>query len=166
MPTTQRRNSKYEHIENYRTELQRLRTFGGSDNESNIRRAFEICLSAYCKGHSDDLELVPELRLMSGNQPDGTVKDVLRMTRGYWEAKDSHDDLDTEIQKKLDAGYPRDNIVFEDSLEAILIQHGRIAMRVDMGKNGSLHRLIQLFINYELPERAAPVQDGSSRGSG
>ena len=26
------------------------------------------------------------------NKPDGTVKDSLRMARGYWEAKDSHDD--------------------------------------------------------------------------
>ena len=152
MPTTRKRKSKYEHIGNYRTELQRLRMFGGSDNESSIRRAFEICLSAYCKEHSDDLELVPELRLMSGNQPDGTVKDVLRMTRGYWEAKDTHDELDKEIQKKLNAGYPRNNIIFEDSLEAVLIQNGRVAMRVDIGKNGSLHRLIQSFLNYELPE--------------
>ena len=104
MPTTRKRKSKYEHIGNYRTELQRLRMFGGSDNESSIRRAFEICLSAYCKEHSDDLELVPELRLMSGNQPDGTVKDVLRMTRGYWEAKDTHDELDKENPEETECG--------------------------------------------------------------
>ena len=71
---------------------------------------------------------------MSGNQPDGTVKDVLRMTRGYWEAKDTHDELDKEIQKKLNAGYPRNNIIFEDSLEAVLIQNGRVAMRLTWAK--------------------------------
>ena len=144
--------SQYQHIANYRTELQRLRTFGGSDNEQNIRRAFEICLSAYCKEHQDNLELVPELALLSGVKPDGTVKDVLRMTRGYWEAKDTHDDLDAEVQKKLDQGYPRDNIIFEDSLQAVLIQNGRVAMRIDMGQTDTLHRLIQAFLNYELPE--------------
>ena len=37
------------------------------------------------------------------------------MTSGYWEAKDSHDDLDAEIQAKFNRGYPKDNIVFEDS---------------------------------------------------
>ncbi len=152
MTTRSTKKTVYQHIEDYRTELQRLRTFGGSDNEQNIRRAFEICISAYCKEHRDDLELVPELSLLSGIKPDGTVKDVLRMTRGYWEAKDTHDDLDTEIQKKLDLGYPRNNIVFEDSLEAVLIQNGRIAMRIDMGQTGSLHRLIESFLNYELPE--------------
>ena len=29
-----------------------------------------------------------------------------RMARGYWEAKDSHDDLDAEIQVKFNRGYP------------------------------------------------------------
>ena len=152
MSSQSKNMSQYQHIANYRTELQRLRTFGGSDNEQNIRRAFEICLSAYCKEHHDNLELVPELALLSGVKPDGTVKDVLRMTRGYWEAKDTHDDLDAEVQKKLDQGYPRDNIVFEDSLQAVLIQNGRVAMRIDMGQTGTLHRLIQAFLNYELPE--------------
>ena len=42
-----------------------------------------------------------------------TVKDTLRMARGYWEAKDIHDDLDSEIERKFDRGYPRDNIIFE-----------------------------------------------------
>ena len=35
-----------------------------------------------------------------------------------------HDDLDAEIQAKFDRGYPRDNILFEDSETAILIQNG------------------------------------------
>ena len=152
MTTRSAKKVVYQHIERYRAELQRLRMFGGSDNEQNIRRAFEICLSAYCKDHADDLELVPELTLMSGIRPDGTVKDVLRMTRGYWEAKDTYDDLDSEIQRKLERGYPRNNIVFEDSMEAVLIQNGRIAMRIDMGQTGALHRLIESFLNYELPE--------------
>ena len=38
--------------------------------------------------------LIPELKTSPGNKPDGTVKDSLRMARGYWEAKDSHDDLE------------------------------------------------------------------------
>ena len=42
-----------------------------------------------------------ELSVSASNRPDGTVKDSLRMARGYWEAKDSHDDLDAEIQAKF-----------------------------------------------------------------
>ena len=142
----------YPHIEHYRSELERLVEFGGSDNESNIRRAFAICLDSYCREHRERLALVDELAARGGVYPDGTVKDSLRMARGYWEAKDTHDDLDAEIQRKFDSGYPRDNIIFEDSQTAVLIQNGGVAMRVDMRREGELHRLIRRFLDYELPE--------------
>ena len=74
------------------------------------------------------------------------------MARGYWEAKDSHDDLDAEMQAKFNRGYPRDNIIFEDSQTAVLVQNGGEAMRVDMSRDGELHRLIRVFLDYELPE--------------
>ena len=74
------------------------------------------------------------------------------MARGYWEAKDSHDDLDAEIKVKFNRGYPRDNIIFEDSQTAVLVQNGNEAMRVDMSRDGELHRLIRIFLDYELPE--------------
>ncbi len=141
----------YPHIEQYRAHLQELKEFGGSDNELSIRPAFQNCLGAYCREHREKLGLVPELSA-GGVIPDGTVKDSLRMARGYWEAKDTHDDLDAEIQKKFNSGYPRDNILFEDSETAVLFQNGNEAMRVDMGRPGELHRLIRRFLDYELPE--------------
>ena len=142
----------YPHITQYHAELERLIEFGGSDNESSIRRAFANCLNAYCGEHRERLALVDELGYRGGVFPDGTVKDSLRMARGYWEAKDSHDDLDAEIENKFNRGYPRDNIIFEDSREAVLIQNGETAMRVDMRRPGELHRLIRRFLDYELPE--------------
>ncbi len=142
----------YPHIEQYRAQLQRLIELGGSDNESSIRRAFANCLDAYCRDHREKLALVDELGAALGNRPDGTVKDTLRMNRGYWEAKDTHDDLDTEIQRKFNRGYPRDNIIFEDSQTAVLIQNREEAMRVDMTRPDELHRLIRAFLDYELPE--------------
>ena len=126
--------------------------YGGSDNESSIRNAFERCLDAYCRDHREKLRLVPEIKTGAGIFPDGTVKDTLRMARGYWEAKDTHDDLETEIQKKFNRGYPRDNIIFEDSQTAVLFQNREEAMRVDMTRQGELHRLIRRFLDYELPE--------------
>ena len=152
----------YTHIETYYSKLQELVQFGGSDNELNIRRAFENCLDAYCREHKEKLVLIPELKAPGNIIPDGTVKDTLRMARGYWEAKDTHDDLDTEIQRKFDRGYPRDNIVFEDSKTAVLVQNGDVALRVDMSRPGELHRLIRRFLDYELPNieefRQAQVQ--------
>ena len=110
-----------------------------------------FCLDAYCREHKERLVLIPELKAAGNVIPDGTVKDTLRMARGYWEAKDTHDDLDTEIQRKFDRGYPRDNIVFEDSETAVLVQNGGVALRVDMARPGELHRLIRRFLDYELP---------------
>ena len=141
----------YPHIERYRADLERIIAFGGSDNELTIKPAFRNCLAAYCREHRERLALVDELAARGGIVPDGTVKDSLRMDRGYWEAKDTHDDLDAEIQNKFNRGYPRDNIIFEDSREAVLIQNGDVAMRVDMRREGELHRLIRRFLDYELP---------------
>ena len=142
----------YPHIEQYRTKLQELIEFGGSDNEENIRPAFQNCLDSYCRDHRERLVLIPELKTSPSNKPDGTVKDSLRMARGYWEAKDSHDDLDAEIQAKFNRGYPRDNIIFEDSQTAVLVQNASEAMRVNMSRGEDLHRLIRTFLDYELPE--------------
>ena len=144
----------YPHIQRYRDDLDRLVQFGGSDSELNIRPAFQNCLAAYCAEHRERLALVPELRIAAagGVIPDGTVKDALRMARGYWEAKDTRDDLDAEILAKFNRGYPRDNIIFEDSQTAVLFQNGAEAMRVDMDNPSALHRLIRRFLDYELPE--------------
>ena len=142
----------YPHIERYHVDRQRLIDFGGSDSEMNIRRAFAVCLDSYCREHREKLALIEELGASLGNRPDGTVKDSLRMSRGYWEAKDSRDDLDAEIQRKFNRGYPTDNIIFEDSQTAVLFQNRQQAMRVDMSRPGELHRLIKAFLDYELPE--------------
>ena len=142
----------YPHIEKYHADLERFIEFGGSDNEQSIRRAFAECLDSYCREHRERLALVDELSVSASNRPDGTVKDSLRMARGYWEAKDSHDDLDAEIQAKFNRGYPKDNILFEDSQTAVLVQNGSEALRVDMSRDGEMHRLIRVFLDYELPE--------------
>ena len=133
----------YPHIVRYREELEGLISFGGSTNEQSTRLAFANCLNAYCRDHKEKLMLVPELSTTAGIRPDGTVKDTLRLARGYWEAKDADDNLDDEIQRKLNIGYPRDNIIFEDTQTAVLYQNGDVAMRVDMSRPGELHRLIR-----------------------
>ncbi len=142
----------YPNVDRYRADLAELIELGGSDNELNIRPAFQNCLAAYCAAHREKLVLVPELESSKGNKPDGTIRDALRMARGYWEAKDPHDSLDAEIQAKFSQGYPRDNILFEDSREAVLFQNGAEAMRVEMTDPDRLHRLIERFLGYELPE--------------
>ena len=142
----------YPHIDRYYEQLRELIEFGGATNEENIRLAFLNCLSDYCKEHSERFVLVPELRSDRSNKPDGTVRDSLRMTRGLWEAKDTHDDLDREIQNKLGQGYSGDNILFENSATAVLVQSDQEVMRTDMANAATLDELIRRFLDYELPE--------------
>ena len=142
----------YPHIDSYYEQLRELIEFGGATNEENIRLAFLNCLSDYCKEHSERFVLVPELRSDRSNKPDGTVRDSLRMTRGLWEAKDTHDDLDREIRNKLGQGYSGDNILFENSRTAVLVQGDQEVMRTDMANAAALDQLIRKFLDYELPE--------------
>ena len=142
----------YPHIDSYYEQLRELIEFGGATNEENIRLAFLNCLSDYCKEHSERFVLVPELRSDRSNKPDGTVRDSLRMTRGLWEAKDTHDDLDREIRNKLGQGYSGDNILFENSATAVLVQGNQEVLRTDMANAAALDELIRRFLDYELPE--------------
>ena len=112
----------YPHIEQYRTKLQELNRVRRLGQRREHSPSVQNCLDSYCLDHRERLVLIPELKTSPSNKPDGTVKDSLRMARGYWEAKDSHDDLDAEIQAKFNRGYPKGNIIFEDSQTAVLVQ--------------------------------------------
>lgn len=63
---------------------------------------------------------------------DGALLHELRLPFGYWEAKDEKDDLDAEIEYKFKRGYPQDNIIFEDTRQAVLIQHRNEVMRCEV----------------------------------
>lgn len=141
-------------VSQYQAEVQKIIQFGGSRKETSIRVAFQNLLNEYCKPR--DFLLIPELdyKLPNGKfvYPDGTVKDALRLDWGYWESKDQYDNLDQEIEKKLNKGYPDSNILFEDSQTAVLIQAGRENQRVSMGDAEALDGIITNFINYVRPE--------------
>ena len=141
-------------IERYHNEIEKYISYGGSRNESSIRAAFQYLLQEYCKKR--DFILIPELAFKTPFGtivcPDGTVKDALRLDWGYWESKDEYDNLDDEIIKKFDIGYPKDNILFEDTQTAVLFQAGREAARVQMKDADALDRIISAFIKFERPE--------------
>ena len=138
-----------EYIKKYHEEIQNLRAVSGSSNESVLRAAFESCLKRYCSRYG--FTLVAEFPYKSDVFPDGTIKDSLRLTWGYWEAKDEKDDLDKEIDKKIKRGYPTSNIIFEDSETAVLLQGDEEIQRVPMSDAKSLDRLIARFFSYEPP---------------
>ena len=86
-------------ISRYYAEVEKIKRFGGSKNETSIRNAFERLLNAYCNQYG--FVLVPELGIKTSDgttvYPDGTVKDAIRLDHGWWESKDEYDDLDREI---------------------------------------------------------------------
>lgn len=144
-------------IHQYYNTVDQIIQYGGSRKETSIRVAFQNLLNDYCR--SKDFILIPELEYKTKKGktviPDGTIKDALRLDYGYWESKDQYDNLDLEIEKKLAKGYPDDNILFEDSQTAVLIQGGGEILRVSMGDAEALDNAINAFINYLRPE----VQD-------
>ena len=100
-----------------------LRALQGQNvfNEMNIRSPFQSLLedTARLKGWT----LIPELsdKTAGGSvRPDGTVRDANSLPRGYWEAKDTTDGLDTEIKRKIARGYRLSNTIFEDTRTGIL----------------------------------------------
>jgi len=113
-----------------------------------------LLLEHYCA--DKNLELIAELeyktRYGDTVYPDGTLKDALRQDWGYWESKDQYDTLDEEIQKKFEKGYPKTNILFEDTQTAVLFQNGREVGRAEITDPDSLHALLTTFFSFEPKE--------------
>jgi predicted helicase len=143
-------------IQHYLNELHTLRRVSGTSRESVVREAFKTLLKDW--GKSRDLIFIPEYEYQTLQKtrvyPDGALLHALRVPLGYWEAKDEADDLDDEIEKKFRKGYPQDNIVFEDSHEAVLIQNKQPVMRCGVDDPAQLQRLLELFFGYERAEIA------------
>jgi len=141
-------------IDRYYADLADCKQYGGQLNESNLRKSFANLLDGYCRPRN--YRLVEELstRTARGNiiKFDGVVKNALRFDLGYWEAKDEKDDLEREIAAKFEKGYPNDNILFEDTKNAILIQSGEEAFRIELADAAALDRCLNQFLDYERPE--------------
>ena len=144
-------------INQYYKDLEKSIRYGKSRNESSVRRAFANLLDSYCQSRNftlvDEIGLKSTLDNKKAIYPDGVIKDALSLNWGYWEAKDDKDILDEEIEEKINVnGYPTDNILFEDTNTAILIQNGQESLRINMSNPDDLDKIINQFLNYERPE--------------
>ena len=143
-------------IQQYLNQLASLRKVSGTSRESVVREAFKDLLKGWARSY--DLVFVPEYEIETKAKDrryvDGALLYELRMPFGYWEAKDEKDDLDAEIETKFRRGYPQDNIIFEDSTEAVLIQNRQEVMRCGVDDVAALEKLLVLFFAYERVEIA------------
>jgi predicted helicase len=131
-----------------------LRAYQGQNvtHEGAVRTAFQSLLADTAKERG--WMLIPEQRMKTRGKtiaPDGTLRDQYNLHRGYWEAKDTDDDLDTEISRKISRGYPTSNIVFEDTIRAVLYQNGAECARYDLTSPQPLADLLNAFYSYSQP---------------
>ncbi len=122
-------------------------------HETAVRDAFQDLLKE-C-GRQFGWTLVPEWPLKrAGQMPlraDGALVDQFRLRHGLWEAKDGADDLRREAKKKLELGYPSDNILFQSPERAILFQNGREVLDADIREAEALVRTLEQFFDYQPP---------------
>jgi hypothetical protein len=122
-------------------------------HEGALETAFGRLLEETAKPHG--WKLIPKQKLKVGKHtifPDGTLRDLFNMRCGFWEAKDTDDDLDAEIQKKIAKGYPLSNTIFEDTRRAVLFQGGQERYRFDLAQAKELAALLNEFYAYTEPE--------------
>ena len=143
-------------IKTYYAELKEYERLG-EQNEGTVRAAFQGLLQHYC--HRSNLTLLcekihytPEKRRI---RPDGEVVDTFKLPYGYWEAKDTQDDLHIEASKKFAAGYPSKNIVIQSPTHALLYQHGALQLDLDITEPRNLIRVLQGFFAYQEENIAA-----------
>jgi predicted helicase len=139
-------------IREYHRSLAALRA-QGVENELGLRRPFENLLADSARLHG--WRFVAEYGAKSAGhriRPDGTIFDANSLPRGFWESKDSHDDLDREIDRKIRRGYPVNNTIFEDTRRAVLYQNRGVAMQADLSNSRDLADLLFRFYSHTEPE--------------
>jgi len=152
MPPTTTIKPAQKAIQNYYAALQ---TYGDLNvsHETGVRTAFQTLLNDTAR--SNGWTLITEQTLKVGGKtirPDGTLRDEFNLPRGYWESKDTADDLDNEIHKKTAKGYPLTNTIFEDTRYAALYQDGHERFRADLTSPQALADLLNLFLTYAAPD--------------
>jgi predicted helicase len=122
-------------------------------HETAVRDAFQDLLKD-C-GKQFGWTLVAEWPIKrAGRMPlraDGALVDQFRLRHGLWEAKDGADDLRREANKKLELGYPSDNIIFQSPERAILYQNGREVLDADIREADALVGALERFFDYQPP---------------
>ncbi len=128
-----------------------LATYQAHDapQEGTVRFAFQTLLNTFVP---TGWALLGEQTLPNGARPDAVLRDDLHITRGYWEAKDSGDDLDEEIRKKIQRGYPLTNTIFEDTRRAVLYQDKHPVLDIDLRDRQKLADLLQRFFSHSEPD--------------
>ena len=138
-------------IKTFYAELKQYESLGAT-NETEVRLAFATLLQHYAR--QNNLTLICEKSLRTPRNTtiyvDGMLADnAFGLPRGYWEAKDLHDNLAIAVREKFEVGYPQDNILFTTQARAILYQNGQEVMDVGIADPEAFIRVLHAFFGYE-----------------
>ena len=140
-------------IKAYYDSLRSFKSIGVS-HETAVRSAFQTLLE-HC-GKRFGWILVPEhsiaVRRNKRIVVDGALIDSFQLPHGYWEAKDIHDDLTSEVLRKFESGYPRDNILFQTPHRAILWQNNQQRLDADLTDPTQLIHTLETFFSHRPQE--------------
>ena len=142
-------------IKHYFAELSQL-TQLGLGHEGAVAPAFAAVLRAAGRPFGWTLAEQYTRKLADGRsiRIDGALLDDFNLAHGYWEAKDSDDDLDEEIRKKLAVGYPQDNILFWAPQRMVVIQQGQRVWDSPIAGPDLLIEGLRAFFTYQPPAYA------------
>ena len=120
-------------IRDYYTTLQQYEKHAIT-HEGAVSSPFDTLLQTCAK--QANATLVPQytMHTSKGNRIviDGVILDEYGLPFAYWEAKDMEDNLYKSVLEKRDAGYPLDNIFFQNPQHGILYQNGEQVFDVDI----------------------------------
>ena len=140
-------------IRDYYTTLQQYDAHAIT-HEGAVSNPFAFLLDSCAKQVNGTL--IPQYPMRSPNGKriviDGAILDEYKLPLAYWEAKDIDDDLPKAVQEKRAAGYPLDNILFQNPQRAILYQNGQEVLDLDITEPANLIATLQYLFSYTPPE--------------
>ncbi len=122
-------------------------------HEGAVSNPFAFLLDTCAKQMKATLIPQYQMHAPNGNRIiiDGAILDEYSLPLAYWEAKDIDDDLPKAVEEKRAAGYPLDNILFQNPQRAILYQNGAEVLDVDITAPVSLIAALEALFAYVPP---------------
>lgn len=119
-------------------------------NEGAVSPAFAALLRVCARQYNWTLaEQFSLKRKDSTIRTDGALLDSFKLIHGIWEAKDTEDDLDVEVKRKFDAGYPKENTLFQAPDRLIIWQDNRLMFDDSIVKPTFLIEGLKVFFQHE-----------------
>ena len=142
-------------VKDYYKELSQFELIGET-HEGAVRSAFQYLLRGCAQQFKWTLVLEHSISIRRNKRivVDGALMDDFRLTHGYWEAKDMEDNLAAAVKSKFEAGYPRDNILFQNPQRAILWQNEQQVLDVDLTDKTRLIEVLETFFAHRPKEYA------------